>query len=76
MNEVYFIIGLNIKRIRKERGLTQEELAELSFYSLSFIGNLESKKVYQTISIGTLYHLSKVLDVDIREFFEGVEKIL
>lgn len=70
-NKIYFIIGKNLKRIRK-KGLTQEKLAEESNYSLSFIGNLESQKVYQTISVGSLYHLSKILNVHITELLKDL----
>lgn len=71
-NKIYFIIGQNLKRIRKEKGLTQEKLAEESNYSLSFIGNLESQKVYQTISVESLYHLSKILNVHITELLKDL----
>lgn len=71
-NKIYFIIGQNLKRIRKEKGLTQKKLAEESNYSLSFIGNLESQKVYQTISVGSIYHLSKILNVHITELLKDL----
>ena len=71
-NIIYYIIGQNLKKIRKEKGLTQEELAEKSNYSLSFIGNLESQKVYQTISIGSLYHIARILDVHVTELLKDL----
>ena len=61
-NYIYYVIGQNIKKKRKLKNLTQEQLAEKCNYSLSFIGNLESTKVFQTISVGSLYHIAKVLD--------------
>lgn len=54
-NYVYYLVSRNLKRIRKEKGLTQEKLAELSNYSLGFIMNIESEKYYQTFSLGTLW---------------------
>ena len=69
---VYYLISQNLKRIRKSRGMTQEQLAEASTYSVGFIMNIESKKYIQTVSIGTLWQFSKVLDCDIREFFAPV----
>ena len=69
-NYIYYIIGQNIKKQRKLKKLTQEKLAEKCNYSLSFIGNLESSKVFQTISIGSLYHIAKALDIDIIELFK------
>ena len=64
-NYIYYVIGQNLKKWRKQKGFTQEKLAEASNYNLSFIGNLESSKVFQTISVGSLYHLAKILGVSI-----------
>ena len=61
------------KKQRKLKGFTQEKLAEASNYNLSFIGNLESSKVFQTISVGSLYHLAKILGVSIKTFFDDID---
>lgn len=71
-NYIYYVIGQNLKKLRKDKGFTQERLAEASNYALSFIGNLESDKVFQTISVGSLYHLSKVLGIHITELFQDL----
>ena len=73
-NEIYTIIGKNIKYYRKlyslnVEELTQEHLAELANVSTSLIGNLESKKTYQGISIYNLYKISLILNVPIEKFF-------
>ena len=39
---IYNEIGKLIKKERKKKGITQEELAKLTSYSLSFIANIES----------------------------------
>ena len=44
-------------------------LAEIANVSTSLIGNLESKKTYQGISIYNLYKISKILEVPIENFF-------
>ncbi len=72
--EIYSIIGKNIKYYRKlyslnVEELTQEHLAELVNVSTSLIGNLESKKTYQGISIYNLYKISLILNVPIEKFF-------
>ena len=72
--ELYSIIGKNIRYYRKlysinKDELTQEKLAELVNVSTALIGNLESKKTYQGISIYNLYKISKVLEVPIESFF-------
>lgn len=67
-NYVYYYVGKNIKKYRKQRGLTQEKLAELSNYSKQFISNMENE-THQTFSVGTVWKIAKVLDVDLYKFF-------
>ena len=72
--EIYTIIGKNIRYYRKlyslnKKEMTQEALAELANVSTSLIGNLESKKTTQGISIYNLYKISKILNVPIEYFF-------
>lgn len=72
--ELYTIIGKNIRYYRKlyslnKKELTQEALAEIANVSTSLIGNLESKKTYQGISIFNLYKISQILEVPIEKFF-------
>lgn len=59
--ELYNLIGDNIKKRRKSLGITQEKLAALTNYSLSFIANIESR-TYQTFSISALNSIAKTLD--------------
>ncbi|MDO4377710.1 MAG: helix-turn-helix transcriptional regulator [Erysipelotrichia bacterium] len=68
-NYVYELVSANIKRIRKNKGLTQAQLAEKMAYSTQFISNIESKN-HQTFSLGTLWRLANVLDIDIKELFD------
>lgn len=72
--ELYITIGENIRYYRKlyslnKKEMTQEMLAEIVNVSTSLIGNLESKKTYQGISIYNLYKISNVLEVPIKCFF-------
>ena len=76
-NELNILIGQNIKYYRelfnvgKQRSIriTQERLAELVNVSTSLIGNMESGKTNQGISVYTLYKISSILDVSIEKFF-------
>lgn len=68
-DNIYNVIGQNIKKYRKERGLTQQKLAEALLLSESFIAKLEST-TYQSISIDTLEQIANLLDVDIANFFD------
>lgn len=68
-NYVYEIVSKNIKKQRKLKGYTQEQLALLANYSKQFISNIESKN-HQTFSLGTLWRIALVLDIDIKLLFE------
>ena len=68
-SDIYNVIGKNIKKYRKKKGLKQRELAEALYLSDSFIAKLESI-THQTISIDTLEDIADVLDCDIRDFFD------
>lgn len=67
-NYVYELVSKNIKIQRKLKGLTQEQLAEKMNYSTQFISNIESKN-HQTFSLGTLWRIALVLDIDISLLF-------
>ena len=81
--DTYNIIGKNIKKYRKLKGMTQRELAERLLLSESFIAKLESV-TYQTISVDTLKQIADVLDVhvaffvleDLEEFIEKAKEML
>lgn len=68
-SDIYNVIGKNIKKYRKGKGMKQRELAEALYLSDSFIAKLESI-THQTISIDTLEEIANVLDCDIRDFFD------
>ena len=68
-SDIYNVIGKNIKKYRKRKGLKQRELAEALYLSDSFIAKLESI-THQTISIDTLENIALVLECDIRDFFD------
>lgn len=68
-NYIYELVSKNIKKQRKLQGLTQEQLANKMAYSTQFISNIESKN-HQTFSLGTLWRLSLVLNIDIKVLFD------
>lgn len=69
---IYVIVGKNIKRIRKEKGLTQVQLADLVGYNDGTIANIENSS-YQTFSLEFIYVISKMLNVPIEEFFKNID---
>ena len=65
---IYVIVGKNIRRIRKEKGLTQVQLADLIGYDSGTISNIENSS-YQTFRLEFIYVISKKLNVPMSEFF-------
>lgn len=55
------LVGRNFARIRKEKGLTQEKVAELSGISQQYLSGLERGK--RNPSVITLYELAHALEV-------------
>ena len=68
---IYVIVGKNIRRIRKEKGLTQVQLADLIGYNEETIANIENDS-FQTCSLEFLYVISKALDIPMAEFFKDI----
>ncbi|MBO4860155.1 MAG: helix-turn-helix transcriptional regulator [Clostridia bacterium] len=66
----YRTLGLKISYYRKLRGLTQEQLVEAIDKNLAFIGAVEAPNVERTISLDTLFDISKALDVPAYKFLE------
>ena len=64
------IISKNIKKYRKEAGITQEQLAVDIGTSYDFVRRLEFKKGEVGCSIDTLYKISVVLGQPVGKFFE------
>ena len=67
-NYIYEVVSKNIKKYRKEKGLTQEELAKKINYSTQFISNIESKN-FQTFSLGTVWRIALILGLDMDTLF-------
>ena len=70
-NDIYNTIRQNIKRYRKEKGITSAELAEMTGLSHDFIRQLQSnsKKTYN-FSVETFYKISVALDVSMDKLIE------
>ena len=63
----------NIKRIRKEKGISQEKLAEACNTATSYIGLME---IYRNVpKLSTIERIAKALDVDPLVLFQDKEKI-
>ncbi len=66
------LVGANLKRVRQEKGLTQERLAEVSGFSQQYISGLEQGRRNPTIV--TLYELAIALGVSHVELVMPVQE--
>lgn len=59
------LVGRNFLRIRREKGLTQEQIEEISGFSQQYLSGLERGKRNPTIL--SLFELSQALGVALEE---------
>lgn len=62
-------IAGNIRKLRSERGLSQERLAELADFHRTYVSQLE--RCVTNVSIDGLERLAMALNVDIRMLLES-----
>ena len=67
---IYEQIARNIKKYRKQAGITQAVLAERVGVSHEFIRRIESKKGVKTFSVDTIWKISLAVNVDPGKLFE------
>ena len=59
--DIYDVIRRNIKKYRKEKGMTSAQLAEAVGLSHDFIRQIESEKTRYNFSVETFYKISEAL---------------
>jgi transcriptional regulator with XRE-family HTH domain len=67
-NKYISAFGKNLRKLRKTKGLSQEDLANDADIPLSQVGRIERGEVNTTIS--TAYVLAKALDIEIYKLFK------
>lgn len=65
----YQIIRLNIRKFRKLRGLSQQDLADMTDISREYICDVENESRKKHISIALLGRIAHALEIDITKFF-------
>lgn len=64
-------LGMNIRRLRQERNMSQEELAFNVNSARNFIGCIE--RAEKSSSIITLCRIAKAFNVSIEELVKGID---
>ena len=66
-NKIIKVFGKNLKKFRKKRNLTQEELAFKANLNRTYIGRIERGE--RNISLAVAERIANALQIDIKEFF-------
>jgi len=66
--EIYNIIGQNVRKYRIQNNFSQEKLSEMLNANSKFIGHVE--RVERYISLKKLIEISEILNVPIIKFFK------
>ena len=65
--EIQVLVGLRIKELRNQLGISQEEMANRAELDRTYITSVEKGR--RNISIGTLEKITKQLGCTMHEFF-------
>lgn len=69
-NYYYDIVRKNIRKYRKEKGLTLQSLADAAIMSMDYLAEIESEKRKKSFSLAVLGRIADVLEINIAEFFK------
>lgn len=64
-NDIYNTIRRNIKKFRKEKGVTSAQLSDMVDLSHDFIRQIQSEKTANNFSVETFYRIAVALDVSL-----------
>ena len=66
----YSIIRKNIRRIRLEKNLTQQDLADMTEISREYVCDIENESRNKHLTIAILGRIAEALNTDISDFFK------
>jgi len=70
--EIKHLIGIQIKNLRKSKGMTQEGFAEKAGISSKYLSSIERGKENPTLD--TLLRLFTLLDIEFTDVFNGTDR--
>ena len=68
MDNIQVEFGLRLKELRKEKGLSQEELSEASGLHRTYISDIERGE--RNVSLKNIEKIAKALGVDMKELIK------
>lgn len=69
----YTIIRKNIKRFRRQKKLTQQNLADMTGMSREYICDVENERRNKHLTIAVLGRIADAMKIEIAEFFKPLE---
>ena len=69
----YYLARVNIKKYRKMKNITTQELADKSGFTHQFIRDLECIKLVRRPRLDTLGSIANALEIDLKQLFDDVE---
>lgn len=69
MSVNFKFIGMRIKEVREQRGMTQAELAERAELSSQYLSQVETTK--KQVSLKALVHIANALEINIDSLLRG-----
>ena len=63
--------GINLRKLREERKISQQQLADMADINLSTVLRIENAKTKANIDI--LFSISKALEIPVSQLFENKE---
>ena len=74
INNFYKLVSQNVKRIRNERNKPQLDLVlEMGLKSTAFYSRCENFKDNHHFNMEHIFKIAIILNVDIKDFFQGIE---
>ncbi len=67
---IYDTVRMNIRKYRKLKGMTQQDLADASGYSHGYIREIESIKMASTFSMDAVERIANGLEINFKLLFE------
>ena len=71
---IYDTVRYNIRKYRRLKGMTQQELADLSDLSHGYIREIESLKMKATFSLDAVEKIANALEIEFIYLFEEPTK--
>src|SRR5690606_774573 len=72
-NNILKLVGSKIRDLRKQKGLSQEQLGEIAGFHFSYIGGIE--RAEKNISLLNLAKIADALDTEVYELFSYTRSV-